>query len=103
VQHRSAATRPNLADRIQPSTTSTKSGKTFSDPAATSYGSEGAGFESIQPRQLGGLVWLSNRLPCSQWKRWSVFHMCMRRSPHHIVTYDGFASTPVSGRRTVRT
>ena len=41
AQHQSAATRPYLTDRIQPLPPSTKNSKTFSDLAATSYGSEG--------------------------------------------------------------
>jgi hypothetical protein len=48
MQHRSVATRTHLAHRIQPSTPSTMSAKTFSDPAATSYGSDGA---RLQPRR----------------------------------------------------
>jgi len=41
VQRRSAAATARLTDRHQPLPPSTKSGKTFSDPAATSYGTVG--------------------------------------------------------------
>jgi hypothetical protein len=52
VQHRSAAATAHLTDRHQPLPSSTKSGETFSDHAATVYGSEGWGFESLQERKL---------------------------------------------------
>jgi hypothetical protein len=41
VQHQSAATAASLTDRPRPLTTSSTGQKTFSDPAATSYGSGG--------------------------------------------------------------
>jgi len=39
VQHQSAAARPPIADRTRPLEPSSTPQKTFSDPAATSYGS----------------------------------------------------------------
>src|SRR5205823_5618333 len=70
VQHRIAAATTHLTDRHQPLPPSTKSGKTFSDPAATSYGPEGGIFASMggptsaadrphTPRGMG-------RLPCDE-------------------------------------
>src|SRR5262249_30187345 len=50
VQHQSAATTAHLANRIQPLPTSIRWPKTFSDQTATSYGSEGWGFESLRAR-----------------------------------------------------
>jgi hypothetical protein len=51
VQHQSAAAVAPLTDRPRPLTTSSTGQKTFSDPAATSYGSEGRGFEFLRARQ----------------------------------------------------
>jgi hypothetical protein len=50
VQHRSAAARQHLVDRSQPLASRPRPQKAFSDPAATSYGSEGWGFESLRAR-----------------------------------------------------